>query len=210
MRPSHLLRQLIDAFVAVFYGLTPREDPGWGRLGTLFSFAETARHMCPRLYRMMAQNGQTGAHPRDNSSSESKDGAQEEEKQGEPDDDDDDDNADGRSRSLKKTKQLGTLHVGGVEIPTEYYRFAEWSCLGTMDVKVPITATLIQHDMTKPVEYYCNEALAAQRTGAMALVIRTNQLDLGSDGKRVCASMPAVAVSGLPSFFFLLRACLIF
>ena len=57
IRPSHVLMQLVGAFVAVFYGL----NRAWSYFNTLFLFADTVRSVSRKLYNAMSQNGRTGS-----------------------------------------------------------------------------------------------------------------------------------------------------
>ena len=82
MNRTHLLRQMIGAFVTPFFGLGNENSFPWHRFHTLWLFADTARSMCHRLYQLMAQNGQIGAQ---DASGESPGGARADEDERSPD-----------------------------------------------------------------------------------------------------------------------------
>ena len=68
---THLLLQMIGAFVTPFFGLGGSTGVAWHRFLTLWLFAETVRNMPNKVFLLMRQNGQIGSQ-----SASSEEGAQ--------------------------------------------------------------------------------------------------------------------------------------
>ena len=178
MRTSHLLRQMIEAFVAPFFGLYPREAPAWWRHATLFLFSGSAKAMCPRLYKLMARNGQIGAYSR---SGRSGNDGEDEMKEEEEEEDD--------GEVPKKPKPLGILRIDDLEIPVSSYQLTIWSRAGDIDAVCPTQTILLAEthalglvppgravsvafsERHSP-DDYVRGALNAQKAGACAMVTK--------------------------------------
>ena len=71
LRHSHILAQMIESFVTMFFGLDSPENFPWWRFPGYFFMMESINNMTRRVYQLLSVNGQVGSSPSSSSSSSS-------------------------------------------------------------------------------------------------------------------------------------------
>lgn len=150
IRPSHVLMQLVGAFVAVFYGL----NRAWSYFNTLFLFADTVRSVSRKLYNAMSQNGRTGSR----AAGQQTPPAEEE------DEDDASDDDEGETETRGKT--IGALTIQDKAVSG--FRLAEWAaCKQTTVVLTTWTTTSLLPEAT---------TVATMPAGATAILLEHSEV----------------------------------